>query len=164
MSISFTQSMQSLHADHGRSSLWGISVAILLLIVWLIWFFTPSVTVYANGRLIKLTRSGTLVAEVPAQESRHLRAGQTARIYPQGTTNPQQTLPATVQEVVTHSIDDQVQIILYPDGEVKRRFVEGVNGAVQVEVESISPAILLLRASGLAIETSPVALSPQAQR
>lgn len=165
MSISFTQSMQSLQADHGRFSLWGLGVAALLLCSWFFWFLTPSLTVYANGHLTQLTRSGDLVATLSAQEGLNLRAGQTAHVYPPGVTTPQQSLPATVLDVTTPAQGNQLQMRLYlrDDTEIESYFPGGVSGEVQVEVETISPAVLLLQTLGQWVETPAVSLSPQPQ-
>lgn len=164
MSISFTQSMHSLHADQGRFSLWGISLATLLLLLWAVWFFVPSLTVYTTGALTGLTRNGTVVATFPAQESAHLLPGQAARIHPTGVaTNQATSLPATVLEVATQARGDAVQVTLYPesDKDLKTLFPNGVTGQVTVETETISPAVLLMRTTGQLIETPPVSLSPQ---
>jgi hypothetical protein len=164
MSISFTQSMQSLYADRGHAALWGVGLAVLCLLLWLAWFVAPSLTVYVHGHLVKLTRNGTLVAELPASESTHLQAGQTAYIYP--TNTPQQSLAATVLEVASQDNGDQIQIMLYlhDNSDTKEHFAGGVTGEVEVAIETISPATLLLQLLGQWGITRGVALSPQLQR
>lgn len=163
MSISFTQSMQSLYADRGHATLWGAGLVTLCLLLWLGWFLTPSLTVYAHGHLVKLTRSGTLVAEMPALESTSLRAGQTAYIYP--TNSPQQGLTASVMEVASQDNSDRIQIMLYlHDNTDEDPFASGVTGEVQVAVETIAPATLLLQTLGQWTTAQTVSLSPQLQR
>lgn len=164
MSISFTQSMQSLYADRGYAALWGVGLAVLCLLLWLGWFLTPSLTVYAHGHLVKMTRNGTLVAELPVQESTDLRAGQTAHIYP--TNTPQQRLTATVLEVASQDNGNQIQVMLYlnDDTEVDDPFAAGVDGEVQVAIATIAPATLLLQTLEQWGITRGVSLSPQRQR
>lgn len=163
MSISFTQSMQALHADHGRAALWGIAIALLFLCLWLLWFLTPSLTIYAHGQLTKLTRSGTLVAEVAAQESTYLQAGQVAYLYPAGASTTNAGLRATVLEVITNDKSNQVQITLYPDdnSDLAAQFGKGITGEVEVAVQTISPALLLWQTLNNWQGTSAVTLHPQ---
>lgn len=163
MSISFTQSMQALHTDHGRSSLVGLSIASALLVCWLLWFFTPSLTVYASGHLSKLTRNDTLLALLPAQEQENLHVGQVAHLYLPDAVSAARSLPATVLAVASQPTGEQIQIVLYPESNanLKQLFATDATGEVYVEVAKISPAVLFLRASGLSIETPPVSVSPQ---
>ena len=164
MSISFTQSMQSLYADRGYAALWGVGLTVFCLLLWLIWFLTPSLTVYAHGHLVKMTRNGTLVAELPAQESTDLQAGQTAHIYP--TNTPQQRLTATVLEVASQDNGDQIEVMLYlnDDTAVNDPFADGVDGEVQVAIETIAPATLLFQTLGQWGIIRGVSLSPQLPR
>ena len=163
MSIPFSQSLQSLDADHGRSSLWGIALAISLLLLWVGWFFTPSLTVYATGSLISQTRSGDVIATFTPQESRQLLPGQAAIIYPTSTSSGVAALPATILEVDLGEPGEVAHVRLYPDSivDVDTLFANGVSGEVTVETETVSPAVLLLRATGQLVETPPVSLSPQ---
>lgn len=163
MSIPFMQSLQSLRADHGRFALGGIGLALVLLLLWGGWFFTPSLAVYTNGNLIRLTRSGDLVATFPAQAYAQLRPGQAARIYPAQSSATALTLPATVLEVELNGKGDAVEVRLYPEStlDLDALFANGVTGAATVETETISPAVLLMRTTGQFVETPPVSLSPQ---
>ncbi len=164
MSIPFSQSIQSLQADHGRFSVWGISLAILLLLLWTLWFFAPSLTIYTTGTVTGLTRSGTIVATFPAAAGPQLLPGQAARIYPtQGGADQVTSLPATVLAVDLSKTDGTVEVRLYPESElaVDTLFAAGVSGEVTVETAIISPAVLLMRTTGQLIETPPVWLSPQ---
>ena len=163
MSISFTQSMQSLYADRGHATLWGAALVTLCLLLWLAWFLTPSLTVYAHGHLVEVTRSGTLVAEMPASESTSVQAGQTAYVYP--TNSPPQGLTASVLEVASQDNSDQIQIMLYLyDDTDEDHFAGGITGEVQVEVETIAPATLLFQTLEQWATARAVSLSPQRQR
>ena len=163
MSIPFSQSMQSLHGDHGRASLWGISLAITLLLLWGGWFFAPSLTVHTTGSLTGRTRSGDVIATFGPQESTQLRLGQAALIYPTNTTSGVTILPATILEVDLGDPGEAAKVRLYPESivDVDTLFANGVSGEVKVETETISPAVLLLRATGQLVDTPPVSLSPQ---
>lgn len=163
MSISFTQTMQSLHADHGRSALWGMGLAMFFLLLWLLWFLIPSLSVYTQGRLVKLTRNGTVVAAIPAADWAHLQAGQTAYLFPTDAAAAQPRLTAMVMEVATQPDDNQVEITLYPtdNSDWATLFADSVNGEVQVEVATISPARVLLQTLQQWGTTSTVSLSPQ---
>jgi len=163
MSIPFTQSLHALYADQGRVSLGGIGLALLLLLLWAAWFVTPSLPVYTNGELLRLTRSGDLVAMFPAQAYDQLRPGQAARIYPAHSSGSAVALPATVLEIDLNDRGDAVEVRFYPESTVDldALFSNGVTGQATVETATISPAVLLMRTTGQFVETPPVSLSPQ---
>lgn len=166
MSISFTQSMQSLHADRGQSALWGMGITSLFLLLWLIWFLTPSLTIYAHGHVVKLTRSGTIVAEIAVEESTHLQVGQAAYVHSLDAPLPQQRIKASVSDIAPRpTAQNQIQITLYPmdTTDIEEYFANGVTGDVQVEVETISPAVMLLRTLGQWDTSQRVSVSPQTQ-
>lgn len=163
MSIPFSQSLQSLHADHGRTSLWGISLAISLLGLWVGWFLIPSLTIYTTGTLTGRTRSGDVLATFTAQESSQLLPGQAAMIYPADATSGVTALPATILAVDLGDPGEAAQVRFYPESsvDIDTLFANGVSGEVTVETETVSPAVLLLRATGQLVDTPPVSLSPQ---
>jgi hypothetical protein len=66
MSLSFARSTRALHADRERPTLTVLLFAILLLVLWSIWFFWAPITQYETGRLVGATRRGMLVAVFPA--------------------------------------------------------------------------------------------------
>jgi hypothetical protein len=165
MSIPFTQSMHSLHVDHGRFSLLSVSVAIVLVLLWGLWFFIPSVTIYATGNLVKINRDGNLVAQFASHDRDRLQPGQAAKIR-LPTAQPKQgaSLSATLLEIAPTEADDHIEVILYStsyDTNDMKLLVPGNSSQVEVEVETISPALLLMRVSGQYIDTPPVSLSPQ---
>lgn len=158
--------MQSLHADRGQATLWGLGITGLFLLLWLIWFLTPSLTIYAHGYVVKLTRSGTLVAELPVEESAHLQVGQAAYIHSSDAPSPQHRLKAIVSEVATRAnAQNQIQITLYPmdDTDLDQYVAHGATTEVEVEVEIISPARMLLQTLGQGHATQNVSVSPQSQ-
>ncbi|MBX3011229.1 MAG: hypothetical protein KF832_06965 [Caldilineaceae bacterium] len=164
MSIPFTQSLQSLQADRGYTPLVTISIASLFLLLWSIWFFVPSLTVYVTGQIIGVTRSGNVVATFPPQVGTDLWPGQSARIRPTGPLAEQlSAFPAIVLEVEPRPSTATVEVMLYPASEFlgETRLPGNVTGAVSVETEIISPAVLLLRATGQFVQTPPLVLSPQ---
>lgn len=164
MSLPFSRSMRSLHADSYRFSLVVFLGSIGLLTAWAAWFFLARMTLYETGQIVGTTRRGTVVAEFPAPASGKLRRGQPAVLHLQGTTVDQSgTLPGTVQDVTKKA--DQVRVELY----VPQKIAAPINsqgrmtGQVEVAVEHVSPATLLTQPTGQFLIPPAVSLSP-AQR
>ncbi len=169
MAIPFAQSMRSLHADRGTPSLAGLGIAIVLLAAWSAWFFWAPITRYETGTIVRTTRDGNVVAEFPAQALGAIAQGQTAYIRLHDTLASQVgAIPALVSRITdptsTPLNNDAFQASLFVQWDPVSAAIsvhELVGGAVEVEVESVSPATLVARASGQFVDTSSVSFSPQ---
>jgi hypothetical protein len=176
MSLPFARSTRALQMDRERPALVVLVLAMLLLGLWAAWFFWAPVTLYETGQIVGATRRGTLIAAFPAQAAARLQPGQLALLRPQGKLanlrlssgrSQGEAIPAQVMEVRNKVANGQIQADLYPMSAQEPNF--SVSAAQQdpievtVEVEHISPAILVWRASGQAVDTPSVLLSPQAQ-
>ena len=172
MSIPFSRTMRSLHAGSFRRSLFGLIGAGVLLITWAAWFFLVPITVYETGHIVSTTAEGTVIADFPVDASGRIQPGQSAVIQLEAVLNNQtRKLSATVVNVSNQPQEDQIQIELYlqPNATARRALGTAsqdfaslnLTGQVEVEVERVSPAVLVMRASGQFADTPTVSLSPQ---
>jgi membrane fusion protein (multidrug efflux system) len=115
--------------------------------------FQRGATVRPADRLGAVVPEGTsrVVAYFPATDAGRIRSGQNARLRLDGFAwSEYGTLPATVAHVATESLDGKfrVELALGADPGSLLPREHGPSGRVEVEVEQVSPAALLLRAAG----------------
>ncbi len=164
MSTPFSRSMRVLHDDSYRLSLVGLIIAIVFFLTWAAWFFLARMTVYETGQMVSVSRDGEIVADFPPEALMRLRRGQPALLFPQdakgATTGP---FAAVVTDVMPQTDENRVEVALYPRtaAAVLAMPEMGLTGQVEIEVEHVSPAVLMMRASSQYFNTHPVALSPQ---
>lgn len=155
--------MRSLQVDRGRRSLIGLIIAAVLLILWVMWLFLAHITMYTTGQITEIERDGTVLASFPGKEADRLQVGQRALLNPSGElAKTVSAIPAEVLDVSPQPGQNQVRVELYPLNEDPALFqANGFTGQVDVEVEQVSPAMLVARISGQWIDTPAVVLSPQ---
>ena len=164
MAIPFVRSTRALHTDRERPALIILAIALLLLVLRGAWFFWAPITLYETGQLVGATRRGTLVATFSTQAAARLQPGQMALLRPEGAlAKPVKAIPAMVMDVGTKVVNGQMQIELsaLADQEQNNDLVNHPKGQVVVEVEQVSPAIVMWRTSVHWVDTTSVLLSPQ---
>ena len=161
MSIAFSHSLRSLQADRNRFSLVALSLAGLLFLGWLAWFFFAPVTLYETGQIMETSSNGVVVAHFPSATQARLQPGQAVKLYLAGT-EQHAAISATVAEVAETATGDQVQVVIYVDMDdpAVAALQNGLTGQATVAVEQLSPARLLLRAIGQGVATPPVSFAP----
>jgi hypothetical protein len=184
VSIHFSRSTRSLHADGFRTTLVVLILAILLLMVWAVWFFLTKTTLYETGNVVSVEKDGTIIADFSPEAFGRIQAGQLAILHINQTSNDRAgSLPAVVTDVPHIPPQEQFRVTLYPR---PRRGAESASGErrqlmspirtysdalvaleddsavqVEVEVERVSPAVLAMRTSGQFIDTAAVSLNPR---
>lgn len=164
MSIPFSRSMRSLKADSYRPSLAGLLVAMLLLIAWSGWFFLARITLQETGQIVSATGRGTVIAQFPVETLGRIHRGQSALLRLDAVTEDEAVpIPAIVLDVAKDTQEGQGQVEVFPLPEAAARMPlqDNLTGRVEIEVERLSPAALVVRASGQLIDTPPVSLSPR---
>lgn len=167
MSIPFSRSMRSLNTDSFRPSLVGLFFAIVLLTAWAAWFFLARVTLYEISQTARVTKEGMVVADFPPEALGRIRPGQPALLRFGGDVGDQAgTIPAIVANVTNQAREGRVRVELFAlvDAAFPGPLQEGLTGQVEIEVEHVSPATLVVRASGQFLDTPPISLSPQNSR
>ena len=161
MSITFSHSLRSLQADRNRFSLVALSLAGLLFFGWLAWFFFASITLYATGQIVQTSSDGVVVAHFPSAAHTRLQSGQAVKLYLVGA-EEQDAIPATVADIAQRATGDQIEVIIYADMDAPNvgALQNGLTGQATVAVEQISPAKLVMRATGQGVDTPPVSFGP----
>jgi hypothetical protein len=167
MPTPFANTLRSLNADRFHASLIGLGVALVLLIAWGSWFFFARMTIYEVSASAVVTSDGFVIADFPMAKSGRIRRGQGAWLYPTLDGAKQSvSLPAVVIDIIKSPLAEPAQVKLFPvhDRDLSKTLPEGQKVRVEIEVEYASPALLVLRTSGLLVDTPGVALSPHPQR
>ena len=167
MPTPFANTLRSLNADRFHASLVGLGIALVLLIAWGGWFFLARMTVYEVSASAVIARDGFVIADFPSAKLGRIRRGQAAWLSPvlDGEKQPD-SVPAVVIDVIRASSAEPARVKLFPviERDLSEILPEGQKVRVEIEVESVSPAVLVLRTSGLLVDTPGVALSPQPPR
>ncbi len=147
MSVPFSRSTRSLTLDSFRPALIGLGFAILILLALILWFFLAKVTLYQSSSTATLGKDGQIIASFPAEAFSQIKPGQAAvlRLGQEGDQRPI-SVPAMVFD--TQGGNENVILIVKDAGNLPEALTEDLPGRVDVEVEYISPANLLGRASG----------------
>ncbi len=146
MPIAFSRSLRSLHADgRSRRAIWLLLIPVVVLAAWLLWFTRARVAQYETTNRAGTLDSQRVVAWFFASAAlNRIHAGQPAffRISGLG------SFPARVKAVSRETPEGFGRVDLLLD-KAARPLSRGMAGTVQVQVEFVSPARLLLRAAGL---------------
>ena len=152
--------MRSLRIDSYRAARIGMILAALNMLALVLWFFLARVTLYEISDKLELSQDGRVSAEFSSEAIGRIQTGQSAilRINP-GPEQPGLNLPALVVNVDQKGNRAQF-LIMVPDLS-PQSLGEKISGQVQVEVEYVTPAELVLRSSGKYLGESQVPVSPQ---
>jgi hypothetical protein len=138
--------------------------AIVLLIAWAGWFFLTRITFYETGQILSVTRTGVVVADFPSEAQGRIQRGQSALLrFDDATEDQGEVIPSVVTDVTYQPQQERVQVELYILGDAiaTASLQEDSTGQVEVKVEHVSPATLVMRAAGMSNDNSPPSLSPQ---
>ena len=151
MSTPFSQTLRSLETDTARTRLVGLSLIALLLGAWVMWGFFSRITLYEVADQVSLTSATTIEAHFSPAVQGRIQPGQMARLrldsYPWLQYG---TVPAMVTTVPRAPREGWLAVRLNITADPPSPIVldYGMTGAVEVAVEEVSPAELLLRAAG----------------
>jgi hypothetical protein len=135
-------------------------LALIVVVALVAWFFLARLTMYEYSTGFSVTEDGRLYASFQPESMPRIRTGQSALLRLTFTEDNQQvTLPALVINKLPG--DDQVEILVL-GGELPAGIGPGdFSARVEVEAEYISPANLVMRASGQFLNQGQVPVSPQ---
>lgn len=163
MAASFNQSIRSLAADKFRPMLLVTIFAAVILTAWGIWFFAGSVTLFERTQAIRITPAGVVEAVFTPAQAAKIRVGQSGWLRLAGEGEAAGFVPLLVVAVATDGAAQKSMVSFYVADEALYPAVVGSAGSavgrVEVVVEQISPARLVLRSTGRQGETPPVALT-----
>ena len=160
MSIQFSRSMRALRLDSFRATRIGLAFAIVIMLALIAWFFLAKVTLYEVGTTLEMNSDGKLLVTFPKEARSRLRPGMPAILrLSQGADQPTLTLPAVVWDLPPDG--EQVEILILSDALPPDAQKGKLAGQLDVEVEYITPAALVLRTSGKFLNRSQLPVSPQ---
>lgn len=146
MSNAFPRTLRSMEAEAFQRPLWALFLIVIVLMAWASWFYLGHLSIYevSSEAYIESFEGSTqrLVADFPPIIALdRIRPGQSAWLridqYP--------VIPVTVVSIDPNIYDGHMHVIfaLQPDAELLLK--PGLKGSVEVEVERLSPAALLLQ-------------------
>ena len=170
----FPRSVRALEADRFRSSALGLLLCLLLLGLWLAWFFLALVAEYkvagtayleqrpcVIGCGAALPTSVQAVAQFPASIAlAHIRPGQLAYLHLDGLPRALfNGIRARVASVATEVKDGKIRVefVTEPDTDLKLVLRPNLTATVEVEVDRVSPAVLVLHKArrSLSLDSAP---------
>jgi hypothetical protein len=160
VSLQFSRSIRSLEVDNYRAAKIGMILAVIVAAALLAWFLLARVTVYEISSDVEYTGDGRLAAHFPSETAKRIQPGQSAVLridtIPDGKIL---NLPALVIGVDRQS--ELVELIILADEAALGSLDPDITGQVEVEVEYITPAALVRRASGSYLNNTEFPVSPQ---
>jgi hypothetical protein len=160
VSIQFSRSMRSLRLDSFRATRIGLVFAIIIMLALIVWFFMAKVTLYEVSTSLEWSADGKLMVTFPKESRARLRPGMPAILrLPRSADQPAMTIPAVVFDLPRDQ--DQVEIMVLSSDFSPETQQGQLTGQVEVEVEYVTPAELVLRSSGKFLNRSQVPVSPQ---
>jgi hypothetical protein len=162
MAIPFPRASRALNADRFRYTLISLSITGILLACWCVWFFGATIKFTEASEDVWLGEGEVLVAAFPNEKLTHIYRGQSARFYPKDSVISQRGgLPAVVAEVgpSEQTGKGKVSFIVTADRETTALLPDDLNGRVEVDIEQLSPAQLVMRSSGLATDAATPKMS-----
>ena len=160
MSLQFSRSLRILRVDNFRLARFGMLFSILLMAGLLVWFFLAKVTLYENSTSLKFQQDGRIVATFSEEGLQRIRMGQAVLVrLNMGPDQPLVTLPAAIYEIPQDT--DQVELVMMTNDLPSEALSGKVSGRAEVEVEYLTPAQLVIRAMGKALNQADLPVSPQ---
>jgi membrane fusion protein (multidrug efflux system) len=122
------------------------------------------ITFYETGQIVSVNRDGTVTANFDPGALGRVQSGQAALLHLNDVSQDlAEPIPSIVVSVTGQGQEEQIQVELYILGEAIALISpqDNLTGQVEVEVERISPATLVMRASGLSTDSPALSTSPQ---
>ena len=152
MANPFSRTTRSLDSDGHATALLGLAVVIVLLVVWGLWFFAAGIPIHHTSSSAHLTGAQRVTAVFPLGNSDQIKRGQAARFHPEGTAwEGAAPISATVARVTPDATAGQtyVELVLRLDHRLPAPLHSSLQGRVDIELERVSPATLILRSAGV---------------
>lgn len=139
MAIPFSQSIRSMNHDRFLPGLIAVILICVVLILWLLWFVTGSLPIYATTQNYQFREDGMLLATFQAESLRGITPGQSAELLlPMQNGKRADPIRAEVMNV-PDSPAQPVEVFLLaelpPAGAAK--------GQLKILVQQVTPAVLI---------------------
>lgn len=149
--------MRALRLDSFRASRIGLILAVVNMAVLIGWFFFAKVTLYEVSTTLESGADGRVLATFSGEALERLQQGQSATLRLSGSADrPGLSLPAYLFSLERGK--NPVEFVIMandtlPSGKL--------SGRLEVEVERVTPAELVLRTSGRYLNQGQIPVSPQ---
>jgi len=127
-------------------------VVLLLLVIWGAWFFAAGVPIRQSSASAQVTGPQRVAASFPSDSSVGITRGQTVDFHPAGNIG---ALNGPIPGIVSRVSEDPsgeltlVEIALHLESSLPAPLQEGLKGRVDIELERVSPATLIMRSAGM---------------
>lgn len=128
----------------------------------MIWFFFAEITLYQNATTVTLTGDGYAQAQFNDEDMRQVRRGQTALVRADGEEGDELgVMPGIVTDTRFDANPPYVELYLPRHAAMLNAYNRQLTGTARVEIETLSPFMLVMRASGQFIDDTDLVTSPQ---
>lgn len=135
-----------MNRDSFRPGVVGLTILLLLLAAWSLWFFLARIPLYESSGEFQVQRDGTLLVTFAPEALGRIMPGQAAMLRLAASAGqPAQTFAAEVSNI---PFNGQGPVEVYVFSPPENLFQPGLAGDVKIQVESVSPAVLVVRAAG----------------
>ncbi len=179
MSSPFSRTIRSINADSFHASVAGLVIGLLILGAWCAWFFMARVSIYKvsskvwvtgeetivsgfsqDSRRPGETRENGIVAQFSQEDMADIKPGQEAILHLKGT-GQARSVPAKVTRILKQEDKDQVELSTQLDANSRVQLKKGDTGEVKIAVDHVSPAVMVMRASGLFEDAVGISSTPE---
>lgn len=161
MAVPFSRSLRSMKIDSFRASMIGLILAAVLVVALIAWFFLARITLYEYSTGLTISDEGRIYATFRPESMPRVRVGQSGLLRLE---LGEEMGEVTLSVYVIDKQPDRNQVeLLVVDGDIPSGLsADELLGQVEVEAEYISPARLVMRASGQFLNSEgQVPVSPQ---
>lgn len=157
MAIAFPRSLRALNNDRFRPSRTALIIATILLLVWMGWFFFGQIPLTETSTELSLEREGILSATFPGAAIDKMQVEQPASVRVDEQGKSSRMLNGRVYRVEPAHGQATSTVSIYFDA--PPTLPAKIQGQVQVQVDTISPAALILQAIHLPGQSEPAPTS-----
>lgn len=158
----FARTLRSIESDKFNLSLISTAVAITIIVAWSIWFFFSQITIYVDSTVIDIKGDGYIETRLSATDMKNVRQGQNAIIIFDGELGDELgVVSAMVNQIERGATEALVQLYApYQFAELNAINTEP-SGVIRIQIETTSPANLIMRALGRTSDTPALVSGPQ---
>ncbi|HSO27204.1 MAG TPA: hypothetical protein VLS48_03990 [Anaerolineales bacterium] len=158
--MQFSRSLRSLSLDGFRATRIALFLGIINMVALLAWFFFAHVTLYESTTDVAAQERGRVLARLRPEAIERVRQGQAAILrLSAGGDQPAFSAPAVVMRRDVQS--GTVELVVFADQDLLSNLGRELKGELEIEVEHLTPAELVMRVSGRFLNTGQIPLSPQ---
>lgn len=143
MALAFPRSLRSLKRDSFRPSLITLSITIVLVVAWCVWFLFSAIPMYEASTNFSVQRDGSLQVSFGDNILKRLQAGSPATLEIKQSGGVTKYNGTVMDILPSNRTRTGAAYIIFDTGKLLK---PDTQGQVQIQIESITPAQLLLRA------------------